>query len=102
MADGRVGHEELAVEIGRPDVAGVGEDEAADAGGGEVVGDHAAETADAADEDGGRLEAGLGGFTEPLDIELPGVGVTFGLREGLPWRRRGVGRDGVRRFHSRD
>jgi hypothetical protein len=62
----------------------MGEDETADAGGGEVLGDGTAEATDAGDEDRSALESALAGFTEAIEIDLPAVGLAFGVVEG--WR----------------
>jgi hypothetical protein len=93
-----VGHQELSIEVGVPEKAAMGEDEATDASGGEFEGDHAAETTDAGDEDGGGLETALGGGAEAGDIGLPFVGGDF-LRGQFGQEMIRGGGDGIRFGH---
>lgn len=77
------GLEELAVEVGGFEGAAVGEDEAADTGGGEFESDETTEAADAGDEDGGGFKFALAVFADTGDPHLPLVaGVVIGGEVG--------------------
>jgi hypothetical protein len=83
LADVVRGLEKLAVEVGGFEGAAVGEDEAADAGGGKFESDEAAEAADAGDEDGGGFQFALTVFADPGDPHLPLItGAVFGGEVG--------------------
>ena len=74
LAELRVGHEELAVQVRGLHISRVREDHAPHAGGGELVGDDAAEASHTRDEHGRALEPLLPLLAEVGDPGLPLIG----------------------------
>jgi len=77
LAEVVVGHQQLAVEVAGTEVSAMGDDQAADSGGGKFEGDDTAEAADTGHEDRGALEPALAEFTDAVDGKLPVVGGAF-------------------------